>query len=58
MKFGQLKECDARNNFLQKSFRNEIGQLGPELFLLFEKVLYELNKIKASGQLLSYNIFW
>ena len=25
MKFGQLKECDARNNFLQKLFRNETG---------------------------------
>ena len=34
---------------------NEAGRLVPDLFLFFKKTLYT---VKASGQQLSFNIFW
>ena len=34
---------------------NEAGWLIPDIFLFFEKALYE---VKASGQHLSFNILW
>ena len=37
MKFGQLKEYNKRNIFLQKLCRNEAGRLVPDPFLFFEK---------------------
>ena len=46
MKFGQLIEYSKRNIFFKKSRKNEAGRLVLDLFLFFEKALYEL---KASG---------
>ena len=43
---GQLIEYSMENIFLQQV---------PDFFLLFKEALYE---IKASGQHLSFNIFW
>ena len=34
---------------------NQVGRLIPDLVLFYKKALYE---VKASGQLLSFNIFW
>ena len=55
IKFGQLIEYNMRNILLEKSCRNEVGRIVPDLFFFFKKALYE---IKASGQHLSFNIFW
>ena len=49
MKFGQLIKYTVRNTFLQKSCRNEVRGLVPDLFLFYKKALY---KVKAS-----FNIF-
>ena len=38
MKFGQLIECNQRNDFLQKNAENEAGRLVPDLFLIFNKM--------------------
>ena len=54
MKFGQLKENNMRNIFLQKS-QNEAGRLVLDLFSIFKKALYE---VKASGQHLNFQILW
>ena len=55
MKFGQLLEHNKRNIFFFKNHaENETGRLVPDLFLFFEKALYE---IKGSGLQLSFNIF-
>ena len=40
--------------FFKNNAENEAGRLVPDLFLFFEKALYEL---KASGMQLSFNIF-
>ena len=56
MKFGQLIKYNLRNIFFFKlHVEDEAWRLGPDLFLLFKKTLY---KIKASGQCLSFDIFW
>ena len=44
-----------RNAFVRKHTKNEVGRLGPDLFLFFKKALY---KVKASGPHLSFNILW
>ena len=44
MKFGQLTECNARNN--KNHSENETVRLVPDLFLSFEK---NLDEAKASG---------
>ena len=54
MKFGELLKCNVINIFLRKS-EKMAGRLVPDLFLFFKKALY---KTKASGQHLSFNIFW
>ena len=38
-KFGQAIECNKRNVFLRKSYRNEVGRLFPDLFLFFKRAL-------------------
>ena len=53
MKFGQLIECNKRNIFFKNHAEKERGRLGPDLFLFFEKALYE---VKASGLQLRFNI--
>ena len=55
IKFAQLTGYNERNIFFQKSCRNETGRLVTDLFLFFKKALC---KVKASGQQLSFNIFW
>ena len=55
MKFGQLLEHNKRNFFFLKNHaENETGRLVLDLFLFFEKALYER---KGSGLQLSFNIF-
>ena len=53
MKFGQLIEYNMKIFFFRNNAENEAGRL-PILFLLYRKAL---NKIKASGQYLGFNIF-
>ena len=48
MKFGQ------EIIFFKDNAENEAGRLVPDLFLFFNKALYE---VKASGLPLSFNIF-
>ena len=50
MKFGQLEEYNQRNIFIQKYAQNEAGRLVPDLFLVFQKALYQ---VKTSGLQLS-----
>ena len=50
MKFGQLVEYNQRNIFIQKYAQNEAGRLVPDLFLVFQKALYQ---VKTSGLQLS-----
>ena len=54
LKFGQVKEYNKINIFLQKSCRTEAGRLVPGLFLFFKKALFEVN---ASALQLSFNQF-
>ena len=44
----------ALNIFFKNHPENETKRLAPDLFLIFEKTLYE---VKASGQNFSFNIF-
>ena len=55
MKFGQLTEYNMIIFFLKIYTRNEKRRLGPDLFLF---VIKALNEVKASGQHLTFNIFW
>ena len=41
--------------FFENHEENEAERLVPELFLFFEKALYE---VKANGLHLSFNTFW
>ena len=50
MKFGQVVEYNQRNIFIQKYAQNEAGRLVPDLFLVFQKALYQ---VKTSGLQLS-----
>ena len=52
MKFGQL--IDITKIFFKNYAENEFKRLVSNLFLLFGNALYE---VKASGLLLSFNIF-
>ena len=54
MKFGQLIECDKRDQVEKNQVENEARRLVSYLFLFFKKALY---KIKASGLQISFNIF-
>ena len=55
MKLGELIEYNKRNIFFFKNIsETEVGRLVPVLFLFFEK---KLNKVKAGGLQLSFNIF-
>ena len=54
MKFAQLIEYNKKNAILQNHTENETGRLVPDLFLYFEKALYE---VKTIGLQLSLNIF-
>ena len=40
---------------LKNHAENKVGRLVPDLFLFFKKAL---DKVKESGQHLSFNIFW
>ena len=53
MKFGQLMEYDKINIFKKNHAENKAGRLVPDLFLFFEKALYE---VKASGLQFRFNI--
>ena len=46
MKFVQVIEYNHRNIFLQSNAENEARKLVPDIFLFFEKALYE---VKAKG---------
>ena len=45
MKFGQLTKHKVRNNFPQNHAENEAGELFPDLFLFFEKLLYKAKQV-------------
>ena len=53
MKFGQVREYNKRNNFLQKTCRKWGRETNTKPFFL-KKALYE---VKASGLQFSFNIF-
>ena len=53
MKFGQSIDYN-KIVFFKNHAENEVGRLVPDIILLFKKLLYE---VKASGLLLSFNIF-
>ena len=58
MKFDQLVGYSVRNIFLHRTenrIEKQGRRLAPDLFVFLKKVLYE---VKASGQHLSFNIFW
>ena len=55
LKFGQLTEYNMRIFFLKIYTRNEERRLCPDLFLF---VIKALNELKASGQHVTFNIFW
>ena len=55
MKFGQLGEYTREIYFFKNHAKNEAERLVPDIFLLFEKGLYEVNN--ASGLQVSLNIF-
>ena len=56
MELGQLREYNMKTFFLFKYFaKNEARKLVPDHFLFFKKALHE---VKASGQHLSFSIFW
>ena len=42
MKFGQLIEHNERHLFFKNHTKSETGKLIPDLFLFFEKALYEV----------------
>ena len=42
MKFGQLMEYNVINISLKKSWEKKAGRLVPNLFLFFQKTLYEV----------------
>ena len=54
MKLCQLLEYNTINIFLQKSCRNELERLVPDLPLILKKPLHE---VKGIGQDLSFNMF-
>ena len=54
MKLGELIEYNTIKIFLKNYMENEAGRLVPDLFLFYEKSLYD---VKASGLQLSVNIF-
>ena len=54
MKLGQVTEYNKRNTFLQKHAEYETRRLVPDLFLFFQKALYD---VKTSGLQLGFNIF-
>ena len=53
MKLGELIEYN-KNMFLKNYAENETERIAPDLFLFFEKALYE---VIASSLQLSFNIF-
>ena len=55
MEFDQLIKYSVRNNFFKSHGENDVRRLVPNLFLFFKKTIH---KIKASGQHLSFYIFW
>ena len=57
MKFGQVKEYNKRNIFLQKLMQEmrQEDSFRTFCFFLIKKALHEL---KASGLQLSFNMFW
>ena len=54
MEFGQLKDHNKRNTFLQNYAKNDAERPVPDLFLFFEKALPE---VKASGLRFCCKIF-
>ena len=54
-KICQLIKYSMINNFLQRSCRKWARETSSRLLLFFKKAIYSL---KASGQHLSFNIFW
>ena len=53
LKYGQVKEYNKKNIFLDTHAKNEAGRLVPDL-LFVKKALFEVN---ASGLQLSFNQF-
>ena len=54
MKFGQLYNITRKIFFFKNHAENEAERLVPDLFLFFQKALYE---VKANGLELSFNHF-
>ena len=54
MEFGQLIEYNKRNIFFQKSCRKLAWETSSDLFLFYEKALYE---VKVRGLQFSFNVF-
>ena len=54
VKFGLLIEYNKIKFFFENYGKNEEGTLVPDLFLFFEKAVYE---VKASGLQLSFDVF-
>ena len=55
MKFGQLIKYSTRNIFLENHAEKELGRQVQGISWFFKKVLF---KVEASGQHLSFKIFW
>ena len=55
IKFRQLIEYNVRNNFLQRLWRKCVRETSSRLLPVFKGTL---NEVKASGQHLSFHIFW
>ena len=55
MKFGQLIRYSTRNIFLRNHAEKELGRQVQGISWFFKKVLF---KVEASGQHLSFKIFW
>ena len=52
LKFGQVKEYNKRNIFVQNLAENKAGRLDSDLCLFFKKAVFEVN---TSGLQLSFN---
>ena len=55
IKFGQLQSLTIEIVLIKNNAEKKAGRRVPDLFLLFEKALYE---VKANGLEFSFSIFW
>ena len=54
-KGNQAIKSNVKYFFLQNYAENEAGRIVPDLFLIFKNALY---RVKASGQHISFDLFW